>query len=115
MTFDCYYTFAGSNWEPISMKDIPTLEVVSESERKNAEELDLSNYQCDAIIKLSKKSSKQIFKVLLTSPEILGNICGNKRIIYLALHGKKIRTRKKNINRIYKEVLNGREKRRTEE
>lgn len=115
MTSDCCYTFIGNNWEPISMKDIPTLEVVSESEYKNAEELDLSNYQCDAIIKLNKKLGKQIFKVLLTTPEILGKICNNKRIVYLALYGKKIRTRKKNINRIYKEVLNGREKRRTEE
>ena len=46
---------------------------------------------------------RKIFKA--NYKKILLSMCGNRKVVHLALYAKRHRTRKKNINRIYKAYL----------
>lgn len=48
------------------------------------------------------KTTKDLILALTGIYQAVINCCPNKRVVYLALHGKKARTRKKNRNRAFR-------------
>lgn len=59
----------------------------------------------DMIISIAQKIAENIDRALKSIIELHPN----KRIVYLTLHGKKVRTRKKNMHRIAKWIERGME------
>lgn len=100
------YIDTGTEKKLIDINNIP-INPEFYSEISEYDNLTIDNINCSFTVKLPNNVIK-LAKMLSAPREKLIMACSNKRVVYLAIHGKKARTRKKNINRIYREVLNGR-------
>lgn len=85
---------------------ITNVECVTEAENNDISEAVASLSNLEASFTAIAKVYKEAILAITGVRDTIIKCCPNKRVVYLALHAKKARTRKKNLNRAIK-ILEG--------
>lgn len=88
--------------EIISEIENAKLEMASESDAYNQSEPVISIKNLEDSFAAVAKALKDAIIAITRVKNIILEVCPNKRIIYLATHAKKYRTRKKNLHRAFR-------------
>lgn len=81
---------------------VTEVECVTEAEDNDISEAVVSLSNLEASFAATARVSKEVIIAITGVRAAIIKCCPNKRVVYLALHARKARTRKKNLNRAIK-------------
>lgn len=94
-----YVGTIGDGYKPLMMLENPSVNTIEDSKEYADDKVYISQLASCGLIEISVKPSKEVLNALFGIHGLVCNCCPNKKIVHLAKHARKRKTRKKNFNR----------------
>nr|DAP85223.1 MAG TPA: hypothetical protein [Caudoviricetes sp.] len=94
-----YVASTGNGYEPLAMLEISSISTIEEPEERADDYIYIPKLAYFDSIEISAKLLEEAPNKLFGICSLVYNCCPNKKIVHLAKHARKRKTRKKNFNR----------------
>lgn len=94
-----YVATTGNGYEPLAMLEISSISTIEEPEERANDHIYIPKLSSFDSIEISAKLSKEALNKLFGICNSIFDCCPNKKVVHLAKHARKRKTRNKNCNR----------------
>lgn len=94
-----YVATTGNGYEPLAMLEISSISTIEEPEERADDHIYIPKLASFDSIEISAKLSKEALNKLFGIRSLVYDCCPNKKIVHLAKHARKRKTRNKNYSR----------------